>query len=652
MSTTPARSVNRLTTAAPPAPQPATPWTFEAAAACVRQADWPRARVAYEDLVRQHPQHVELRCNLGLIEQTLGGFQAALVQFNEAVRLQPDRARPYLLRADLHKSIDHHEAALLDYDLALLHPPAERDAQAHVHANRGTTLHALGRHQEALRSFDQAIDCAGETAGVHYNRGNVLRSLGRHEEAVACFDQALRQDAHDLQALFNRGLCLGALGRWQAALDAADAVLQYWPDHAGAHSARGDWLKNLGQRQEALAAYDRAVALDPAVGAAHLNRGNTLRELGRAEEALLSYDRTVELDPTDWEGHYNRGIALHDLRRMPQALQSYSLARRLAPQEHRIEWNEALALLMSQRWHEGWLAYESRWRLDPPDPGLLSQAGALWTGAQGLMGRRVLLVAEQGLGDTLQFCRYVPHVLARGAEVTLMVPEALRPLLQSLTPGLRVITQTLPSERYDFHCPLMSLPLALRRFEPEPNHGQAYLHADPLLVAQVLKAHPHSGHLRVGLAWSGNPRNPSDAQRSMALSPLLNALPAGVQVVVLQGDVRDEDEAAMARHPGLIHDRPGLRGFAGTAAWCEAVDLVITVDTSIAHLAGALGRPTWVMLHRMADWRWLTGRDDSPWYPHTRLFRQEGPDWHEVLLRVRSALDRRLQAQPLGPTVG
>lgn len=639
---------------APAAVEPAG-WSFESAADCVRRADWSGARTAYQALALEHPLHAEVHCNLGLIDQLLEDPVSALAQFDEAVRLQPLAARPYLLRADLHKACERFEAALCDYDAALLHQAVDThaQAQAHVHANRGTTLHALGRHTEALGSFDQAILCAVHTPGVHYNRGNTLRCLGRHDEAVHSFDTALRLDGADVQAHFNRGLCLGALGRWQAALDEADAVITAWPNHAGAHSARGDWLKNLGRKSEALAAYDTALALDGTVGATHLNRGNTLREMGRADEALLSYDCAVNLDPSDWEGHYNRGIALHDLRRMPQALRSYSLARRLAPQEHRIEWNEALALLMSQRWHEGWLAYESRWRLGPPDAGLTAQAGRLWSGAQKLHRQRVLLVAEQGLGDTLQFSRYVPEVLARGAQVTLMVPEPLRPLLESIAPGLRVTTRLAPEERFDFHCPLMSLPLALRRFDPLQSTPRPYLHADAGLVAHLAQHHPRTEHLRVGLAWSGNRANPSDAQRSMALAPLLQALPSGVDLVVLQGDVRAQDEATLQAAAHLTHDRAGLEGFAGTAAWCESVDVVLTVDTSIAHLAGALGRPTWVMLHQMADWRWLMDRDDSPWYPRTRLFRQARQGcWDDVLERVALALVRAAEQRGVRPAVG
>lgn len=638
-------------------------WSFESAADCVRRSDWEGALEAYGALALEHPAHAEVRCNLGLIEQLLDHGPAALRHFDEAVRLQPEAVRPYLLRADLHKACGRHEAALRDYDTALMRqsgleaslqakqkpepepprpsssPSADRDAQAHLHANRGTTLHALGRHADALESFDAALECAAQTPGLHYNRGNALRELGRHEEAIASFDAALVHDGSDHQAHFNRGLCLGALGRWEAALDEADAVIAACPAHARAYTARGDWLKNLGRKVEALQAYDRALDLDDQAAHTHLNRGNTLREMGRAEEALQAYAQATTLDPSDWEAHYNRGIALHDLRLIPQALQSYGLARRLAPDEHRIEWNESLALLMSQHWHEGWLAYESRWRLEAPDPALIQQGGQRWTGRQSLQAQRMLLVAEQGLGDSLQFCRYVPLVMGLGADVTLLVPEPLRPLLESIAPGLRVVTRLAPQDRFDFHCPLMSLPLTLQRFDPRQGGHHPYLQADRQLVQQRADAHPRSARLRVGLAWSGNRANPSDAHRSMALASLLQAVPTGIDLVVLQGDIRQDDEVALAKAAGLTHDRQGLEGFAGTAAWCELVDLVLTVDTSIAHLAGALGRPTWLMLHQMADWRWLMDRDDTPWYPRTRLFRQSRSGcWDDVLDRVHSAL--------------
>lgn len=635
------------------APRSAAPWTFAAAAECVRLQDWPAARLAYESLAREHPDHVEVMCNLGLIEQLLQDWPAALQHFDQAVGLQPDTARPYLLRADLHKVCARLDEALADYEAALQHGAVDDLARAHIHANRGTTLHALGRHEDALASFDQALCCDAQTPGLHYNRGNALRSLSRHEEALASFDQALQDDSDDLQAQFNRGLSLGALGRWQSALDSADAVLHQRPDHAGAHSARGDWLKNLGRADDALAAYDEALRLDDRRSATHLNRGNTLRELDRPEEALLAYDQAVAINPADWEGHYNRGIALHDLRRLPQAMRSYSLARRLAPHEAKIEWNEALALLLDQQWHEGWLAYEARWRLDPPMPPMVTlggHTGRPWRGVEPLAGRRILLVAEQGLGDTLQFCRYVPHVLAQGAGVTLLVPQSLKRLMQSLAPGIRVASQLGPQERFDFHCPLMSLPLALNRFDPHDGGPEPYLHAETALVADVARRHPRGAMPRVGLAWSGNRQNLSDARRSLALEEFVQALPPGLELVVLQADIRQEDQAVLQAMPGLIHDAHGLAGFAQTAALCEGLDLVVTVDTSIAHLAGALGRPTWVLLHHACDWRWLADREDSPWYPQARLFRQHRPGrWPEVLQRVHSALELALLDRSVGP---
>ena len=626
-------------------PPPA--WTFEAAAQRVQQQDWAGARVAYASLAQEHPGHGELLCNLGLIEQLLQDWPAALEHFSQAAALHPPTPRPFMLRADLHKRCQRLEAALIDYDLALHHGPTDDGGRAHVHANRGTTLHALGRHEEALVSFEKALACDADTPGLHYNRGNALRCLDRHLEAVEAFDQALRAEPSDTQAWFNRSLSLGALGRWSDALESADSLIHLEPEHARAHSARGDWLKNLGRAQEALLAYDEALRLQDNLSATHLNRGNTLRELDRPSEALRAYDRAVQLNPSDWEGHFNRGIALHDLRRVPQALQAYSLARRLSPQEAQVEWNEALALLMGERWHEGWLAYESRWQLEPPAAGIASQAGLPWRGGHAPVGARLLLVAEQGLGDTLQFCRYVPALVALGAQVTLLVPEVLHALLRSLSPGLRVVSSLEAGERFDLHCPLMSLPLALNRFDPGQGVSHPYLAPDVRLVADLARIHPRDDRLRVGLAWSGNPRNPSDARRSLSLRQFAQALPdtpdSGLQGVVLQTEVRPADAEALAALPGLLHDPGSLAGFDRTAAWCAQVDLVVTVDTSIAHLAGALGRPTWLLLHHASDWRWLMGRDDTPWYPQTRLFRQCRPGrWDEPLERVRSALERRL----------
>lgn len=626
-------------------------WTFELAADRIRQGDWSQARTACQALLQTHPAHTELRCNLGLIEQLLGSSEAAQGHFSRAIELDPSAPRPYLLRADLLKLGHHLPAALDDYDTALRQPGLQGPERAHAQANRASTLHALGRHHEALTGFDEALLSDVDTPGLHYNRGNALRSLGRHQEAVESFDRALALDPQDAQADFNRALSLGDLGRWQAALEATTRVVDLQPDNAEAHRALADGLKNVGRGEAALEAYDRALSLDGTMAAAHLNRGNTLRELGRAEEALAAYGHAARLDPMDWEAHYNRGIALHDLRRLPQALRAYSLARRLAPHEAQIEWNEALALLLGQHWQEGWLAFESRHRLDPLPlpPGV--QVGPRWSGRSGAQAaRRLLLVAEQGLGDTLQFCRYVPAVAQQELEVTLLVPPALEALLQGLHPSVQVVSSLPPGASFDAHAPVMSLPLVLRRFEPGPEGGRAYLRADPQRVEAVRERWPRRGRPRIGVAWSGNPRNPNDSHRSLRLTAFMAALPPGVEPVVLQGEIPMHDQAALEGASGWLHDPAGLEGFASTAAWCAEVDLVVSVDTSIAHLAGALGRPTWILLHQASDWRWLTDRDDTPWYPQTRLFRQSEPGrWGDVVRRVRSALEAALSDRRTGP---
>lgn len=625
-----------------PPPVAARPWTFEGAAQAVARQDWAGAREAYAGLMSVHPGHGGVLCNLGLIEQQLHNWPEALRWLDEASLAQPEVARPFLLRADLHKRCGRLLEALADYDRALDREPHD----AHAHANRANTLHALHRHEGALEALDRALTLDPQALGVHYNRGNVLRALGRHERAVDSYDRALEQDGSDGEAQFNRGLSLGALGRWQDALDATDRVLALAPEHARAHGVRGDWLKNLGRPDDALEAYRRALALDPKLGSAHLNCGNTLRELGHLAQALVHYDAATALSPLDWEAHYNRGIAFHDLRQLQPALACYARALQLKPDEAQVRWNRALALLLDGQWEEGWRAYESRWSLKDGDSLPAATCAQRWTGLQPLEGATILLTAEQGLGDTLQFCRYAHLVSQRGARVTLLAPPALCSLLASLGPSVSVVSQLEPAQHFDFHCPLMSLPLALGLSDPRQISSAAYLQAPAGEVQSYGDLHRRSGLLRVGVAWSGNPNNRSDAGRSLPLERFRQALPSGLEVVVLQNLVRGEDEHALCeweRQPGprgSVRREPGwLEGFARTAAVCAHLDLIVTVDTSIAHLAGALGRPVWILLHQGSDWRWQLQGSASDWYASARLFRQEeAGGWTAPLQAVRREL--------------
>ena len=348
----------------------------------------------------------------------------------------------------------------------------------------------------------------------------------------------------------------------------------------------------------------------------------------------------LALRPDHAEAYYNRGIALQSMLRLPEALESYRRAVALRPDYALAHWNESLCRLLMGDFEGGWREYEWRREVREFAPQYHDFPRPLWLGEQEVAGRTILLHAEQGFGDTLQFCRYASLLAARGARVILEVQPPLKSLLTRLSGPAMVLAQGEPLPEFDLHCPLMSLPLACGTTLDTVPAAERYLTADPERVAACSARLGNTARPRVGLVWSGNPAHGNDYARSIALVDLLGSLDgAGVTFVSLQKDVRSHDRATLAARADILHCGEELRDFDDTAAWIEAMDLVISVDTSVAHLAGALGKPVWVLLPYAPDWRWLLEREDSPWYPTARLFRQpRSGDWDGVLLAVACAL--------------
>jgi tetratricopeptide (TPR) repeat protein len=393
--------------------------------------------------------------------------------------------------------------------------------------------------------------------------------------------------------------------------------------------------------QAALEAYAAALACDPGLVAAYLNRGNVLQVLERWSEALEAYDRALALRPGDGFALSNRGVVLKELQRFDEALEAFDLAVAREPANMTARYNRGLLALLLGRLEQGFRDYEARWQ-DPCGAlhAVRRELGApRWSGCEPLGGRRILLHAEQGFGDTLQFCRYVPLLAAQGAQVALEVPVELLALLADLPGVARIVAagRTLPA--FDCHCPLLSVPAALQTTLATIPRQIPYLRAEPAKVEEWRERLADLPRPWVGLAWAGSRAHPNDRNRSIALQALLAGLPEELPYVSVQRDLPDADRPALAAARHVHEWTSELHDFSDTAALVAAVDLVISVDTSVAHLAGGLGKPCWVMLSSNPDWRWLLERCDSPWYPSLVLFRQERcGDWAPVLARVAAAL--------------
>jgi Tfp pilus assembly protein PilF len=459
--------------------------------------------------------------------------------------------------------------------------------------------------------------------------------LGRFEEALASYDRALKVRPDYTQALSNRGNALAALGRFEEALASYDRALKVRPDYTEALSNRGIALSLLGRFEEALASYDRALKVRPDYAEALRNRGLMLHKLKRFEEALASYDRALKVRPDYAEALRNRGDILCELKQFEAALATYDHVLRLRPDFAEAHFSEAGCRLLLGDFGRGW--EKNEWRLQTRDL-KRNFAQPRWTGQEDIAGKAVLLHAEQGFGDTIQFCRYVPLVGERAAHVILEVQGPLHELMSTLPGGAQIVVRGDPLPDFDLHCPLLSLPLAFEtRLETIP-FDTPYLRASSEMVMSW-NARLGPNRPRIGLAWSGHPSNWNDHNRSIGLSALLPLLGLHATYVSLQYDVRTGEATVLQDRSDLLHFGDELGNFSKTAALVSNLDLVISVDTNIAHLAGALGKRVWVMLPFVPDWRWLLDREDSPWYPTARLFRQDDTrEWDNVIARVGAAL--------------
>lgn len=488
-----------------------------------------------------------------------------------------------------------HEAERL-YRALLESAPAHVDA----HNNLGHLLDALGRPAEALGHYARAIELKPNFPEALLNFGNALQTLGRYDEAIARYAGALRLKPDFAEALLNTGNALQALERNAEAVAQYEKALALRPDFAEAHYHLGCVLEKVDRRDDAAAHYERAIALRPDYPQPHNNLGNILRALNRYEEAIAQFERACAIKPDFGQAHWNEGAARLAIGDFEIGWQKY-------------EWRRLLGVL----------------KLRGPQP--------LWLGGGELRGKTILLFAEQGLGDTLQFVRYAPIVARQGARVVAEVQPELKSLLASI-PGVTVCARGEMLPLFDWQTPLLSLPYTLGTTLETIPAEVPYLFPAAEKLAQWRSQVETRGRLKIGFKWRANETTGSNKSIPLELLRPLMTMP-GIRCVALERDVLDGDAQLLREYGDVAAPGTQLLDFADTAAIASMLDLVISVDTSVAHLAGALGRPLWLPLQFGADFRWLRDRSDSPWYPSARLFRQRSPgDWPGVVAGLTEEL--------------
>ncbi len=651
--------------------------TLDSGLALHQRGQLAEARACYLQVLAVQPRHFDATHLLGVVAAQTKNFAQALEFFDQAIAISARHAFAFNNRGNVLRDLGQPAAAIASYDKAIALKPDDAEA----HNSRGGALMDLAKPQDALQSYDRAIAIRADYAEAHTNRGNALLALMRPEAAITSHDRAIALKADYAEAYNNRGVAFNALRQFNAAIHSYDQAIACRANYAQAWYNRGNAFLALQQPRTALESYNQAIALDPAHAGACNNRGNALRDMGRLEAALESYSQAIALKPDLAEAHNNRGNALSDMRQFQAALESYDQAIafkadyaeaynnrasalrdlqqsqaamacydkaiRLQPDYAKAQLNRSLCLLQMGDFEQGWEAYEWRWKDEALQKTVRQFTQPLWLGAEPLHGKTILLHAEQGFGDTLQFCRYARLVKNLGARVVLEVQAPLAGLLASLDGVAQVLARGEPLPAFDCHCPLLSLPLAFNTRLGQLPADTGYLAPPADKLASWTARLGEKSRPRVGLVWSGSATHKNDRNRSVHLSDWVGFLPDGLDYISLQKETRPRDQETLALHPQIMQLDEDIRDFSDTAALCELMDVVVSVDTSVAHLAGALGKPVWMALPLNPDWRWLLERSDSPWYPGVTLYRQEAAgDWEGVFRRIAAALATLAAASP------
>ncbi len=596
--------------------------------------------------VRLAPNDAAALTELGIALEANARTHDALACFERAVVLDAGQSLAHQHIATLTAAMGDYERALASVDRALALQPH----LAALHSNRGNYLSQLDRLAEALDSYATSLAIDPANLDTLHNRAMAYALLGRYAEALRDYDELLAHGGERASDLLGRGAALLALGRHAEALAPLARAAALLPQDSEVHAQHGTALLRTERYAEAVESFDRALSTGPDRADVRSNRGVALEALGRPEAALEDFIRAAVIDGTSAAAHINIGVLLARLRRYAQAESSFERALTIDRNEPAAQLELAFLHLAQGDFRRGWPLYESRFRVPalavpPRDFGV-----PRWSGETPIEGKTLLVHAEQGLGDAIQFCRYLPLLVERGATVIFEVMSPLKALMGTLPGAMRLIArgETLPP--IDYHCPLMSLPLALGTQLDSIPARVPYLAAEAGRAAAWAARLQELPGLRVGLAWQGNAqverliwargRSPPLA----VFEPLTRV--AGVSLVSLQ-----QGEGLQQLHAAAFRDRiffPGEEvgpdAFLDTAAIMASLDLIISSDTSVAHLAAALARPTWVALSAAPDWRWLRERSDSPWYPTLRLFRQPAfyNQWDIVVADLVRALEARI----------
>lgn len=569
-----------------------------------------------------------------------GQLQAAEQLYRQILQVEPNQSDAWQLLGVMAHQVGQNHVSLEYIERAI----AIRKDVPDYYNNLGRTYQVLGRLEDAAQCYRKALELNPAFGLASINLGNTLKEQNKFDEAAACYQSALEIRPDFPEVLNNLAVIFMKLNKPDAAVANCQRAIKLRPDLAQAHHNLANALMVLRRMSEAESSYRQALALQPNLVEAHTNLGFVLKEQGRLDEAAASCRRAVELNPNDAQAHSNLGLTLVELRCLDGAMECYRRALALQPDFPEVHLHLASLCLLQGDFKTGWSEYE--WRQHDKRFRQISCRQSIWDGAS-LAGKSILLYSEQGIGDTIQFIRYAARLKQLASRVIGECDARLIPLLSSCANVDSWVSQPNELPPFDVYAPLLSLPRLLDTQMDTIPADIPYLFADPALVQQWQQKLEALSGFKIGIVWQG-----SSIVRSKDI-PLQNFAPLaqvpGVRLISLQKGpgIQQLNELADAFSVtdlgNQVDETAGA--FMDTAAVIMNLDLVVTVDTSAAHLAGALGAPVWVALPFAPDWRWLLDRSDSPWYPTMRLFRQKTPgDWIGVIAEIRDALREQIES--------
>jgi tetratricopeptide (TPR) repeat protein len=581
-------------------------------------------------ILKHDPDNAAALHLLGVIRYQLKQYESARVCIEKSLQLNPADPFAYFNLANICRDMNRFEYAIANYQKALGLNPDFADA----YYNMGLVFEAEGQISDAVSCYKNALRINPNDAAAHNNLGVLLQRMGKKDEAIRHFQGSVRIAPGNFKAYYNLGLVLHSQGRFDEAIANYRKAILLNPDYADAYNDLGASLKEKGLLDEAEDCYKKTLQITPGRADTYYNLGIVLKEKGDIDGAITNYERAIRIDPGYLNAYNNLGIAYQDNGQLPRAMECYKKALQIDPDDPVTHWNLSHALLLTGNFEEGWKEYEWRLRVKELPNTILEHP--LWDGAD-ISGKTILLYAEQGFGDTIQFVRYARPVAKSGARIILACPKELSALLQDVEGVHQTVGRGDPLPYFDVYCHLLSLPRILGTTIENIPAEVPYITANPFLVKRWSeKMQCDRSRLKIGLVWAGNEQRSCSLKSFSPLSQFDNITFYSLQKGEASKEAKDPPEDMR-----LVDYTDEINDFSDTAALIQNLDLTISADTAVAHLAGALAKPVWILLPFSPDWRWMLGRDDSPWYPTMKLFRRSKTgDWNSLITDIAKNLER------------